>query len=245
VINGILYGTNATLQLFALRAATGEELWRFDPFKDATPRYNQCRGVAYWENGDDKRLFYTAGSNLYAVNALTGKPVNSFGANGIVSLYTGLDINHDVKNLYVTATSPGIIYKNTLILGSAVSESGDAAPGYVRGFDVVTGKISWTFHTIPQPGEFGYDTWPKEAYKWAGGTNNWAAWPWMRKEDWSISVRDPLPRTSMAVIVPASTYFQIVSWRSTQHPARCDGITRPYTMTYGTGISPVPQPGHR
>ena len=173
VINGILYGTNATLKLFALEAATGKELWKFDPFKDATPRYNQCRGVVYWENGEDKRLFYSAGSNLYAVNALTGQPVTSFGTNGIVSLYTGLDINHDVKNLYVTATSPGIIYKNTLILGSAVSESGDAAPGYVRGFDVVTGKISWVFHTIPQPGEFGYDTWPKEAYKWAGGTNNW------------------------------------------------------------------------
>ena len=173
VIDGVLYGTNATLKLFALKAATGEELWKFDPFKSITPRLNQCRGMAYWANGDDKRLLYAAGANLYAVNALTGEPVTSFGTNGIVSLYTGLDINHAVEDLYVTATSPGIIYKNTLILGSAVSESGDAAPGYVRGFDVVTGKLSWVFHTVPQPGEFGYDTWPKDAYKWAGGTNNW------------------------------------------------------------------------
>jgi quinoprotein glucose dehydrogenase len=174
IVHGILYGTNATLKLFALDAVTGKELWKFDPFRDDEPRYNQSRGVAYWEDGDDKRIFYAAGPTLYAVNASTGMPVTSFGVNGKLSLYTGLDINHDVSNLFVTATSPGIIYKNILIIGSAVSESGDAAPGYVRGFDVVTGRMRWIFHTIPQPGEFGYDTWPKDAYKWAGGTNNWA-----------------------------------------------------------------------
>jgi len=173
VVHGILYGTNPTLKLFALQAATGRELWKFDPFKDEEPRYNQSRGVVYWEDRDDKRILYAAGPNLYAVNASTGKPVTTFGVNGKVSLYTGLDINHAVSNLYVTSTSPGIIYKNTLIIGTAVSESGDSAPGYVRGFDVVTGKMRWIFHTIPQPGEFGYDTWPKDAYKWAGGTNNW------------------------------------------------------------------------
>ena len=173
VVDGILYGTNGTLKAFALDAATGKELWKFDPFKGSIPRFNQCRGVTYWANGDDKRIFYAAGSNLYAVNALTGQPMTGFGTDGSVSLYTGLDINHDSKKLYVTATSPAIIYKNTIIIGSAVSESGDAAPGYVRGFDAITGKMIWVFHTIPQPGEFGYDTWPKDAYKWAGGTNNW------------------------------------------------------------------------
>ena len=173
VVDGIFYGTSGTLKLFALDAATGKERWKFDPFKGGNPRFNQCRGVTYWADGNDRRILYAAGSNLYAVNAMTGEPVTSFGTNGRVSLYTGLDINHPVSNLYVTATSPGIIYKNTIIIGSAVSESGDAAPGYVRGFDVVTGKMVWIFHTIPQPGEFGYDTWPKDAYKWAGGTNNW------------------------------------------------------------------------
>ncbi len=173
VVHGILYGTNATLKLFALQAATGKEIWKFDPFRDDAPRYNQSRGVVYWEDGDDKRILYAAGPTLYAVNASTGKLVTTFGVNGRVSLYTGLDINHEVSNLYVTSTSPGIIYRNTLIIGSAVSESGDSAPGYVRGFDVVSGKMRWIFHTIPQPGEFGYDTWPKDAYKWAGGTNNW------------------------------------------------------------------------
>ena len=91
-----------------------------------------------------------------------------------VPFTAGLDINHDVRNLYITATSPGVIYKNTIIFGNTVSESGDAAPGYVRGFDVLTGKLVWTFHTVPQPGEPGYETWPKDAYKWAGGTNNWS-----------------------------------------------------------------------
>jgi quinoprotein glucose dehydrogenase len=174
VVDGIFYGVSSTLQLFALRAATGEELWRFDPFKKGNARFNQCRGVAWWTDGIQKRLFYAAGSNLYAVDATTGQPAGGFGDSGKVSLYTGLDINHDVKHLYVTATSPGIIYKNTLIIGSAVSESGDAAPGYIRGFDVLTGKMTWIFHSIPQPGDPGYDTWPKDAYRFAGGTNNWA-----------------------------------------------------------------------
>jgi quinoprotein glucose dehydrogenase len=174
VIDGILYGTGPTLKLFAVRAATGEQLWKFDPFLYAPPRINQCRGLAYWTDGKDRRIFYSAGTNLYAIDALTGTLVPGFGKNGRISLYTGLDLNHRVDDLYVTATSPGIIYKNTLIIGSAVSESGDAAPGYIRGFDVLTGKLVWTFHSIPQPGDPGYDTWPTDAYKSAGGTNNWS-----------------------------------------------------------------------
>lgn len=174
VIDGILYGTGPTLKLFAIRAATGEELWKFDPFLYAPARINQCRGLAYWTDGKNCRIFYSAGTNLYAINALNGTLVPGFGKNGRISLYTGLDLNHRVNDLYVTATSPGIIFKNTLIIGSAVSESGDAAPGYIRGFDVLTGRLVWTFHSIPQPGDPGYDTWPKDAYKWAGGTNNWS-----------------------------------------------------------------------
>ncbi|GGA97254.1 outer membrane protein assembly factor BamB family protein [Puia dinghuensis] len=175
VVGGILYGTSSTLQLFALDAATGAQRWKFDPFAHTKPRINQCRGVTYWTDGNnDHRLFYAAGPNLYAIDALTGTPIPTFGDSGRISLYTGLDINHPVEGLYVTATTPGIIYKNTLIIGTAVSESGDAAPGYVRGFDVITGRLIWTFHTIPQPGEPGYDTWPGDAYKWAGGTNNWS-----------------------------------------------------------------------
>jgi quinoprotein glucose dehydrogenase len=175
VIEGLLYGIGPNLNAFAVNAATGKQLWSFDPFKGEQPRFNQCRGVTYWSSpdGSDKRILYVAGTNLIALDAKTGLPVSSFGTNGRVSLFTGLDLNHAVKDLYVTTTSPGVVYKNTIIMGSAVSEAGDAAPGYVRGFDVITGRLSWTFHTIPQPGDPGYDTWPKDAYKWVGGTNNW------------------------------------------------------------------------
>lgn len=174
VVHGILYGTSSTLKLFALEAATGKELWKFDPFKDTVPRYNANRGVMYWENGNDKRIISAAGSFIYAVNAADGKPINSFGVNGKVDLHEGLSINFDASQLFISATSPGIIYKNTLVMGCTVSEGGDAAPGYVRGFDVITGKLKWTFHTIPLPGEPGYETWPKDTYKKLGAANNWS-----------------------------------------------------------------------
>ena len=175
VVNGILYGTTPELSLFALNAGTGEQLWKFEPLKD-DQKFNTNRGVVYWENKDDQRILYSAGSNLYAINAKNGAKVESFGKNGTVDLHEGLQTNldHDVTKLSVTATTPGVVYKNTLIMGSSVSEAGDAAPGHVRAFDVITGKLKWVFHTIPQPGEYGYETWPKNAYKYIGATNNWS-----------------------------------------------------------------------
>ncbi|HEY4334706.1 MAG TPA: PQQ-binding-like beta-propeller repeat protein [Puia sp.] len=174
VVHGILYGTTANLKLFALDAATGRELWKFDPFRDTVRSYHQNRGVAYWESGEDRRILYTAGPNLYAVDANTGKGIDSFGWHGRVNLHDGLSLNFDASKLFVDATSPGVIYKNSLILGNTVSEAGDAAPGYVRAYDVLSGKILWVFHTMPQPGEFGYTTWPVDAYKKIGATNNWS-----------------------------------------------------------------------
>ncbi len=172
VVDGILYGTSSELSLFALNAATGEQQWRFEPDKE---KLHNIRGVMYWEHGDDKRILYTAGYFLYAVDALTGKLISTFGNNGKVDLHEGLadNLGHEVKNLSVTATTPGVIYKNMLVMGSTVSEGGDAAPGHIRAFDVITGKLKWVFHTIPQPGEFGYDTWPKDTYKKIGGSNCW------------------------------------------------------------------------
>ncbi|WP_026461587.1 PQQ-binding-like beta-propeller repeat protein [Adhaeribacter aquaticus] len=175
VVRGVLYGTTPELKLFALDAKTGQQLWRFEPLKD-DQKFNTNRGVAYWENGDDRRILYSVGSNLYAIDAKTGSKIESFGKNGMADLHDGLQtgMDHDVSKLSVTATTPGIVYKNTFVVGSSVSESGDAAPGHVRGFDVVTGKLKWVFHTIPQPGEYGYDTWPKNAYKYIGAANNWS-----------------------------------------------------------------------
>lgn len=176
VVNGVLYGTTPMLKAFALQAATGKQLWKFDPFTNKEPRYHSNRGLMYWEDGNDHRIFYTAGPTLYALDAITGKPVVNFGVNGEVDLHEGLgdNLDHEVKNLSVTATTPGVIYKDILIIGSSVSEFGDAAPGHVRGFDVRTGKLRWVFHTIPQPGEAGYETWPKDAYKHIGGANAWS-----------------------------------------------------------------------
>ena len=174
VVDGILYGTTPELHLFAVNAATGEQLWKFEsPYKKL--RFNTNRGVVYWENGDDKRILYSTDSRLYAINALTGQPVRGFGHNGMVDLHEGVDdgLDHPVDSLLMTATTPGVIYKNTFIIGSSVSEDGDAAPGHVRAFDVVTGKLKWVFHTVPLPGEFGYDTWPKDAYDKIGGANCW------------------------------------------------------------------------
>ena len=174
VVNGILYGTTPDLNLFALNAGTGEQRWRFEPAP--TDRRNSNRGVVYWQNGLDKRILYTVGSSLYAINAETGQSIPSFGTNGKADLHEGLQANldHDVSQLSVNATSPGIVYQNTFIIGSSVSESGDAAPGHIRAFDVVTGRLKWVFHTIPQPGELGYDTWPPDAYKRIGAVNNWS-----------------------------------------------------------------------
>lgn len=175
-INGVLYGTSPKLKLFAVNAATGKQEWIFDPFSKSSEsqiQINVNRGVTYWSNGKDQRIFYAAGSNLYAVNAKTGKLITSFGDKGKVDLHQGL--GQESQGLFVTATSPGIIYKNLLIMGTRVSEANPAARGYIRAYDVKTGKIRWIFHTIPRPGDPGYNTWEdKNAWKYTGSANCWA-----------------------------------------------------------------------
>lgn len=185
VVNGILYGTSTELNLFALNGATGQQVWKFTPNMEKQ-RANSNRGVMYWEDGNNKRILYTAGSFLYAVDALTGQSIISFGNQGRVDLHEGLaeNIGHEVQDLSVTATSPGVILKNTLVIGTSLSEGGDAAPGHIRGFDVVTGKLKWIFHTIPQPGEPGYETWPPDAYKKFGAANSWGGMSADEKRGW-------------------------------------------------------------
>jgi quinoprotein glucose dehydrogenase len=182
MVDGVLYGTSPRLKLFALDAATGVQKWLFDPAQEDTASKNDrfaffkvSRGVVYWQDGNDKRIFYSAGSKTYAINAADGKPVRSFGKQGYIDLAENLDREPGTYNPFIASTTPGIIYKDLLIMGTRVAESADAAPGHIRAFDVRTGTRRWVFHTIPHPGEKGYETWPdKEAWKKLGGANNWA-----------------------------------------------------------------------
>lgn len=180
VISGIMYGTTPRLRLFAVHADTGKEIWNFDPFAKpgSKPRFHPIRGVVYWEDGSDKRILYSVGSTLFAVNAVTGALIETFGSNGEVDLHEGLgdslSLGYNVNNFNIRSTTPGVIYQNLLIMGSSVSEGGDALPGNIRAFDVRTGKLAWVFRTIPLPGEYGYETWSKDSYKKIGGANCWA-----------------------------------------------------------------------
>ena len=175
VIDGILYGTTPGLKLFALDATNGNPKWQFDPYEDDGFRnfgMGVNRGLAWWEQGEEQRIMFAVGAFLYAINAKTGEIYSDFGKNGRVDLHEGLGARS--RDLFVSANTPGIIYKNLFILGVRVSEAMGAAPGYIRAFDVKSGKLTWTFHTIPQPGEAGYDTWPENAWENLGGANAWS-----------------------------------------------------------------------
>jgi quinoprotein glucose dehydrogenase len=172
VVDGVLYATSPKMRVFALDATTGKELWSFDPNEGRrSPGKSRNRGVTYWE-GDGGRIFFGFLNWIYALDARTGRPVKSFGAAGRIDLRENL--GRPPQELSVGLTSPGVIYKDLLIAGSVVSETLPAAPGHIRAYDVRTGRMRWTFHTIPQPGEFGYETWPKEAWRYTGGANNWS-----------------------------------------------------------------------
>ncbi len=174
IIDTVLYGVNAAIELFALSAKTGEEIWKFNPTSKDNSGLGLNRGLSFWKsNSEEKsRLFFSSGSKLYAVNVENGKVISSFGEKGHVDLRDGLGRNPE--KLSVVANTPGAIYKNLLIMGTRVGEGPGSSPGHIRAYNVLTGAIEWIFHTIPQPNEFGYDTWPKEAYQTVGGANSWA-----------------------------------------------------------------------
>jgi quinoprotein glucose dehydrogenase len=176
VIDNIAYFAAKQGSLVAVDAATGKELW-VHPFPSASGVPSRFGGIAgmrggnYWESKDrtDRRLLVTAGGFVHAIDARTGKLVESFADHGKLDLKIGLDR----ATRPLGSRTPGRIFENILILGSATGEGYLAPPGDIRAFDVVTGKLLWVFHTIPRPGEPGYDTWPKDAYKYMGGVDVW------------------------------------------------------------------------
>ena len=175
VVKGVLYGVSPTLRLFALDATTGEELWSFVPDAEAES-WSDSRGVAYWEHEEDERerILFGAGPLLYAVDARTGVPKPDFGTGGFVDLREGLGRDVGDDTMGVVVTTPATVFEDLVLVGGRVNEMAGAAPGHVRAFDVRTGAPRWIFHTIPHPGEYGYETWPPEAWKTMGGANAWA-----------------------------------------------------------------------
>ena len=169
IVDTIMYVLAKNSSLVALNVVTGKEIWIHTNLRGIT-----SRGINYWESKDrkDRRLLFQMNNYLQAIDALTGKSILTFGNKGLVDLKEGL--GYDPKAIgRVQSNTPGKVFENLLLLGSAPGEGYISPAGHLRAYDVVTGKLAWTFHTVPQPGEFGYDTWPKDAYKYIGGANTW------------------------------------------------------------------------
>jgi len=169
IVDSILYGITPTQKIFALNAATGKLLWKFDSGIVGT---QPDRGLVYWSGGNDKRILVGVMQFVYALDAATGKPIPTFGKDGRIDLRENL--SRSDPEPFVSLTSPPVVYKDLFIVGGRNAETLPAPPGDIRAFDARTGKLRWSFHTIPQPGEFGYDTWQKDAWKYTGAANNWA-----------------------------------------------------------------------
>lgn len=174
IVDDVLYGVSPRLKTFALDAKTGKQLWSFNPFGNNSVDGGVSRGLTYWEGGDEKRIFMFVQNKLMALDANSGQQIMNFGDSGYVDLNKDLRDDGGQHQEDVQNTSPGIIYKDLIITGSAVGERYEASPGHIRAYDVRTGKRKWIFHTVPQPGELGYDTWPKEGNAKIGGCNAWS-----------------------------------------------------------------------
>ncbi len=168
VVGDVLYGYTPTHKTFAIRAGSGTPIWTFD---SGVRGGGANRGVMYWSDGPDKRVFAAVGSFVYALDAATGTPIPTFGSGGRIDLRENL--GRDPQTQEGRLTSPGVIYKDLMIVGGRVGETLPTSPGDVRAYDVRTGALRWSFHTIPHPGEFGYETWPKDAWTYGGGANSW------------------------------------------------------------------------
>ncbi len=168
VVDGVLYGYTPTHKAFAIRADTGAPLWTFD---SGIRGSGANRGVMYWAAGSNRRIFAAVDNFIYGLDARSGQPIATFADHGRIDLRDGLD--RDAATQGVRLTSPGAIYRDLMIVGGRVGEGLPTSPGNVRAYDVRTGRLRWSFHTIPHPGEYGYETWPAEGWTYGGGANSW------------------------------------------------------------------------
>ena len=228
VVDGVMYVAGAKGMVVALDAATGTPIWTST---EQAPE----RGLTYWENADrsDRRLLLNTGGGLRAIDATNGTLIKSFGRDGFVDMRTG-----EPRRLAGPNKTPGRIFENLIVVGSNTGEGYGSPPGDLRAYDVVTGRLVWTFHTIPRPGEFGSDTWPPDAWKYAGGATRGEKSRSTARTA-SCSLRRARRRTiSTARIAAATTCLGTACSRSTRAPASGCGISRPCTMICGTTISP-------
>jgi quinoprotein glucose dehydrogenase len=170
VVDGVMFAFAPGGNVIAVDAATGKQKWSFKLAQ--APRGNG-RGISFWTDGKERRLIVPANFLVYALNPDTGQPIAGFGDNGHIDIRVGLRDADPAKN-EMRISSPPSIYKDIFIVNGAVPETSPSVPGDIRGFDVRTGKQLWTFHVIPHPGEPGYETWPADAWKTAGGVNAWS-----------------------------------------------------------------------
>jgi quinoprotein glucose dehydrogenase len=170
VVRDVIYGRGRNGSIVAVDAKTGKEIWVRENMNGMTQR-----GMMYWESPDgrDQRLIFSMNHLLQELDAKTGKSIMTFGTNGVVDLLVGIDGRAPETIANISSRTPGEVFENLIILGGFTGEEYMSPPGDLRAFDVLTGKLVWTFHTVPRPGEFGYDTWPKDAWKYVGGANTW------------------------------------------------------------------------
>jgi quinoprotein glucose dehydrogenase len=173
VVGRVLYGYTPSHKAFALDAATGRPLWTFDSGIAGT---GANRGLMYWpgtrRRREEARVFAAVDNFLYALDARTGRPMPAFGTRGRIDLRE--DLGREPATQSVRLTSPGVVWRDLIIVGGRVSETLPASPGHIRAYDARSGALRWTFHTIPRPGEPGHETWPADAWTYSGGANSWS-----------------------------------------------------------------------
>ncbi len=245
IIEDVLFATTAGLKMIALNAETGALIWEYDPVAHGedspTGIGGTNRGLAYWEDGNDKRLYYCFMDEIQAIDASSGKRISEFGIDGVVDLREGLDREFDKETAYIRNTSPGVVYKDLLIMGSSLNEARGALPGHIRAYDVRTGAMQWIFHTIPHPGEFGYDTWPEYYYKTGGGVNAWSGLSIDKERGIVMLLWDLQHTIFMGSTGKEKDCSEIPYWLWMHQQVIINGIFRFLIMIYGIMIFQHPQ----